>query len=222
MRLLYLNHNYRYFGTYYRAMPMAEQMAARGHQVTLMTVSRDHRWKPAWSTVNGVRLGEMPILLQNVSGEGYGPIDNALRLWHALAHRYDIVHMFDHRPNASFAGLTGRWRGAHLIADWADWWGGPGGVNDFPNRRVKAIGRFEEHWEEQSKLWADRVVTISTVLRQRAIELGVPVNHVLYLPTGAPLDRITPLPVAQARQQLGVPIDRHIAGFIGMGKANWS
>ena len=218
MRLLYLNHNYRHSGTYYRAMPMAEQMAARGHQVTLLTVSREHRWKPAWSMVNGVRLGEMPNLLQNVSGEGYGPIDNVLRLWHALAHRYDIIHMFDHRPNASFAGFTGRWRGARLVADWADWWGGPGGVNDFPNRRVKAIGRFEERWEEQSKLWADRVVTISTVLRQRAIELGVPAKHVLYLPTGAPLDRITPLPTAQARQQLGVPIDRRIAGFIGIGQ----
>ena len=65
-----------------------------------------------------------------------------------------------------------------------DWWGGPGGINDVPRRMVPAIGKFEAWWEERSKLWADGVVTISTVLRQRALNLGCPPERVLYLPTG--------------------------------------
>jgi glycosyltransferase involved in cell wall biosynthesis len=218
LRLLFLNHNYRHFGTYFRVMPMAEQLAARGHHVTVLTVSREHQWKPTWSTVNGVQLGEMPNLNQGNSGEGYGPIDNLLRVTHSLAHRYDIIHMFDHKPNATSAGFSGRLRGAKLVADWADWWGGPGGVNDVPKRRIPAIGKFEAWWEIKSKRWADRVVTISTVLRQRAIECGVPAEHTLYLPTGAALDRISPIPMAAARQQLGVPAERLMAGFIGFGQ----
>ncbi|WP_376793152.1 glycosyltransferase family 4 protein [Thermoflexus sp.] len=220
MRLLYLNHNYRYLGTYERAWNLARGLARRGHQVTLMTVSRQHRWKPTVSIANGVRVVEMPNWGQNYSGEGYGPLDNLLRCLHALIYRYDIIHMFDHKPNASFAGFVGRLRGAKLIADWADWWGGPGGINDVPKRRVPAIGKFEEWWEIKSKLWADGVVTISTVLRQRALDIGCPAERLICIPNGAATDLIRCLPVAEARQRLGVPLDRKIVGFLGMGQGD--
>ncbi len=220
MRLLFLNHNYRFGGTYYRAMGMAEQLALRGHQVTLLTVSREHKWRAEWSTVNGVRVGEMPHLNQSNSGEGYGPIDISRRLWNALLHHYDIIQMFDHKPNATFAGFAGRLRGAALIADWSDWWGGPGGINDVPRRRIPAVGKFEEWWEVRSKQWADAVVTISTVLYERGLALGCPRERILYLPTGAPVHRIRPIPVAEARAKLNVPLDRKIVGFIGIGQGD--
>lgn len=220
MRLLFLNHNNRFGGTYYRAMPMAEKLAARGHAVTLMTVSREHRFRSVWSNANGVDLCETPGWLQENSGQGYGPLDNAHRMVHALVHRYDIIHMFDHRPNATFPGLFGRLRGARLVADWADWWAGPGGLNDVPKRRCVAIGRFDSWWEERSKRWADGVVAISTVLQRRAIDLGCEADRVVYLPTGAAVDRIRKMPVGEARQRLNVPADRRIVGFIGMGQGD--
>lgn len=220
MRLLFLNHNYRNVGTYYRAMPMAERLARRGHEVTLLTVSPIHRWRAVWSEVNGVRLGELPNLAQNNSGEGYGPLDNLFRLWHACRRAYDIVHMFDHKPNASFAGLSARWRGARLIADWADWWGGPGGVNDVPKRRFPIVGKFEAWWEVEQKRRADGVVTISTVLQQRALEIGCPAERVVYIPTGAATDRIAPMPVEVARRQVNAPSARAILGFIGFGQGD--
>jgi glycosyltransferase involved in cell wall biosynthesis len=219
MRLLFLNHNARYEGTYYRAMPMAEWLVKRGHQVTLMTVSNERCWTSSHSQVNGVHLIETPSYGQEVAG-GYGPLDNGWRILHALRHRYDIIQMFDHKPNATFPGFAGKLRGARLVADWADWWGGPGGINDVPVRRFPVVEKFEGWWEAQSKLWADRIITISTVLRQRAIDLGYPAEHVLYLPTGAALDRIRPMPVAEARQQLGLPPERRIVGFIGMGQGD--
>ncbi len=220
MRMLFLNHNYRYLGTYQRAFHIAEVLAQRGHQVTLMTVSWKHRWKATWSIANKVVIAEMPNLGQNYSGEGYGPLDNLLRCLHALTHRYDIIHMFDHKPNASFAGFVGRLRGAILIADWTDWWGGPGGINDVPKRRVPAVGKFEEWWEIKSKLLADGVVTGSTALYQRAIDVGCPRDRVVCIPNGSAPDLIHPIPVAEARQRFGVPLDRKIVGLLSMSQGD--
>ncbi|MCX6030225.1 MAG: glycosyltransferase family 4 protein [Chloroflexi bacterium] len=220
LRLLFLNHNYRYSGTFYRAMPMAEQLARRGHDVTLFVVSRERRWTPAWSVVSGVRLCEAPNLARRGTAEGYAPLDILLRMAHALAHRYDIIQMFDHKPNASFAGFTGRLRGAALVADWADWWGGQGSINDRAGSGLGAVRRFEAGWEVKSKLWADGVVTISTVLQQRAIAVGCRPERVAYIPTGAATDRIRPMPLAEARARLGLPPDRRIVGFIGMGQGD--
>jgi glycosyltransferase involved in cell wall biosynthesis len=214
MRLLYLNHNFRHYGTYFRAMPIAEHMVKRGHKVTLLTVSPTLRTRASWSVVNGVRLGEMPNFGQMNSGGGYGPLDNLYRIAHATAHRYDLIHMFDHKPNATFAGFPGRLRGAKLVSDWADWWGGPGGLNDVP-RRIPAVGKFEEWWEVACRRWADAVTATSTILQQRAIEHGCSPDRVIYIPTGAATERIKRIPVAEARQKLNIPIDRRMVGYIG-------
>ncbi len=220
MRLLFLNHNYRYLGTYQRAFHIGRVLVQRGYSVTLFTVSPRHRWRMTQSVSEGVRIVEMPNFGQNYSGEGYGPLDNLLRCFHSLTHRYDIIHMFDHKPNATFAGLVGRLHGVTLIADWTDWWGGPGGINDVPKRRVPAVGKFEEWWEIKSKLLADGVVTGSTALYQRALDVGCPPEKVICIPNGSAPDLIRPVPVAEARQRLGVPQDRKIVGFFGMGQGD--
>jgi glycosyltransferase involved in cell wall biosynthesis len=58
------------------------------------------------------------------------------------------------------------------------------------------------------------------VLEQRALELGCRPERVLYLPTGAPVDRIRPMPTAAARRQLHQPLERHMLGFIGSGQGD--
>ncbi len=220
MRLLFLNHNHRHLGTYERALHIAEVLVKRGHEATLLTISHISRWKIAWSSENGVRVGEMPNLGQNKIAEGYGLLDNLLRCLHAISNSYDIIHMVDHKPNATFAGFVGRWKGAKVIADWADWWGGPGGINDVPKRRFASIGIFEEWWEIKSKVLADGVVTISTVLKQRAVDVGCRQERILHLPNGCATSLIRSLPVSEARRHLGVPLDRKIVGFLGMGQGD--
>lgn len=220
MRLLLLNHNYRYMGTFGRVMDIARHLTRRDHTVTVMTVSREHRWRPVWSTSEGVQIAEMPNLGQNYSGEGYGPLDNLLRCFHSMIHHYDLIHMFEHKPNSSFAAIVGRLRGAKIAADWTDWWGGPGGINDVPKRRVPAIGKFEEWWEVKTKLLADGVTTISTALYQRALDVGCPADRVIYIPNGCPTDRIHPIPIAEAREHLAIPTKRKIVGFLGMGQGD--
>lgn len=82
------------------------------------------------------------------------------------------------------------------------------------------MGEFEEWWEIETKLLADGVVTISSILKQRALDIGVPPDRVIHIPNGCATDLIRPIPVTQARQQLGVPLDRKIVGFFGMGQGD--
>ena len=217
MRLLVLNHNYRFLGTFNRVMGLAIELAQRHHEVTVMTVSREHRWTTTWSEVDGVRLCECP----NLGLEGYGPLDNLVRILHALRTRYDIVQMFDHKPNATFAGcLAGRFRGARLVSDWADWWGGPGGLNDTPSRRFPPVRKFEEWWEIKSKLLSDGVIAISTTLQQRAFDVGCPRDRVILVPNCGETKSIHTIPLAEARKHLGISPEQKIVGFFGMGQGD--
>jgi glycosyltransferase involved in cell wall biosynthesis len=220
MRFLFLNHNYRGVGTYFRAMPMAERLAQRGHAVSLMTVSRGFRILPNRVVRNGVRVFEMPNLGFDKAGEGYGIFDNFMRLGHSLITRYDLVHAFDHKPNVYFAGRLGQNLGATLIADWSDWWGDSDGINEALTTKYPRVGRFDSNLETQQKRFADGVVTISAVLHHRAVAIGCPVDRVIHIPTGAATDRIKPLPIDVARQKLNVPMDRLLLGFIGVSQTD--
>ncbi len=163
-RILYLAHNYQLSGTYYRAKgcPWLSSSAGAGDDVTLFAVSNDHSYRSAWIRDGAVRVCTTPNLAFAGTAEGYGSLDTPVRCLLAFSDRYDIVHMFDHKPNATLPGFPARLRGARLVADWGDWWG-PGGINDVPTRRFRAIASIESWWEERSKLWADGVVTISSV-----------------------------------------------------------
>lgn len=218
LKLLYLNHNLRNDGTYFRALPMAQSMVKRGHEVTLLTVTRELSWRIRWSDSGGVRVGETPNLKPEVGATGYGLLDIAARSMFSISKRFDIIHSFDHKPNATIPAFLSRaLRGSPVVADWADWWGGPGGVNDRPHR-FPFIHKFEEWWEIDSKIRADAVVTISRVLRERAISLGYPSDKAFYIPTGAPVESIVPLSKSESRKELGLPLDSPLLGFVGISQ----
>lgn len=198
---------------------MAEALAARGHDVTLLCVCRERTLKTRWSRAADVLVGETPNLRPEFGATGYGLPDILARLVTAWTGQYDLIHLFDHKPNATLPGfLTRLRRGPALISDWADWWGGaPGALNDRPHR-FPIVHRFEDWWEVRSKLWSDGVTTISRVLRERALAAGCPAERVLYVPTGAPLQRIVPVPKAEARARLGLDPQASILGFVGISQ----
>ncbi len=218
MRILIMAHNYRFLATAQRGRQIGEALARRGHAVTLCTVSRSHKWRHRWQHAGGVRNYEGAHWLQNLSGEGYAPIDVLTRVGIALTGRWDVAHMLDHKPTVAFPGLAAKLTGATLIADWVDWWGGPGGINDVPRRRFPIVGRFENRLELHTKRAAHGVVTISTVLAERARAIGVPQARILHMPNGADTANIQPIPLAEARARLNIPAERRIVGYLGMSQ----
>lgn len=219
LRVLLLNHNLRNDGTFFRAFPLAEQLVRRGHRTTLLTVSRERRLTTKWSQLNGVDLGETPNLRPEFGATGYGLLDNLARVGIGLGQKWDLIHLFDHKPNATVAGFLARhFKGVPVVSDWADWWGGcAGSLNDVPHR-FPFIHRLEDWWEIRSKLWSDGVSTISQVLRQRALEIGVAQERLAYIPTGAPLEKIRPGSRNDARARLRLEPDCFLLGFVGISQ----
>jgi glycosyltransferase involved in cell wall biosynthesis len=140
--------------------------------------------------------------------------DILYRSGHIAVNSYDIVHGFDHLPNVSFPSFFARkFRRTCFISDWCDWWSKGG----FSDERFKTDfrKRMEAFLEEGIRKIADGVTVISSVLYERAKEIGVPEDKIRIIPSGADADFIRPLSKNEARSKLGLPQDVPILGFFG-------
>lgn len=205
MRLLYLNHNVAFSGTFQRAFHLAREMVARGHEVTLVTTSRSARVRATWTERAGVRLLESPDLLWGPGRTGWDPYNVARRLGALAGSSFDAVHAFDSRPAVIFPALAAARAGATLFMDWADWWGRGGTIAERSGPVVRALfGPVETWFEEAFRTRAAAATVISAALRERCIALGVPGERVLQMPNGCSPPAADPPSREGARARLGL------------------
>ncbi|NUP90303.1 MAG: glycosyltransferase family 4 protein [Candidatus Sumerlaeia bacterium] len=230
MRLLLLNHNTRGQGTYWRALQFARQFHMRGHEVTLMCVAADKRFRARRSSRDGFTLFETPHWAPGLDPqEGWGPLDVLFRTARGLARRVDLVFSFDHKPDAIIPAKAARLRsGCPWISDWCDWWGGPEGLFRrwvIPGEGFQAlparvrrwrewIFRRDERREERARLSADLMTVICQALADRAESLGTRRDRILLLPSGAPADAIQPGDKSSARAALDLPGGAFVLGYM--------
>lgn len=217
MNILMLNHNVKWRGTFFRAFHFARSLVRRGHQVTVFTISPTNRHRCVSQEVDGVAIVETPDLLVGQGRTGWDPYDTARRVC-ALARgpRYDIVHGFDCRPVVIAPALFLRHAfGIPFVSDWADWWGRGGIVQGRPWPVRYLFGPVETFFEEHFRPFADCVTVTSRALHDRAVALGIDRNRVHYVPSGADIETIRPLPKSETRIALGLPPDAKIIEFVG-------
>jgi glycosyltransferase involved in cell wall biosynthesis len=207
MKVLYLNHNVVRSGTYIRAAQLARQVAACGHDVTLVTTSRDrrrsgHEWE--W---NGVRIIEAPDLLTGPGRTGWDPWNTAWRVRRLGREPFDLIHGFDSRPAVILPALAVRRRtGAPLFLDWADWWGRGGTIQERSGWAVRTFFSPVETWfEEAFRTDATAHTTIVETLSERCVSLGVDPARIRWLPNGCEPPAMEPVTRGDARRRLGVP-----------------
>jgi glycosyltransferase involved in cell wall biosynthesis len=168
-----------------RALPMAEALAARGHDVTLLL--------PPWQNPedSGRTWEEEGVTVENIALPprlpGLFHLLTALRLARrALALRPEVVYLF--KPKA-YSGLThwllarlGRARRPRLVVD-SDDWEGYGGWNEIGGY-TRAQQRFFAWQERWGLTHADGVSVASRALESLVWALGIPPERVCYVPNG--------------------------------------
>lgn len=218
MRLLFLNHNVAWSGTFFRAFQLARALAPRGHDVTVVTTSPTERLARRDRERDGVRLIEMPDLFWGRGRTGWDPSNILRRSFGLRAADFDAVHAFDCRPAVILPALhLSFYGGLPLAIDWCDWWGRGGTIAERPGRLVnRLIGGVETWFEESFRTRAAATTVISRALQDRAIALGVPADSILRFPNGCEHELIRPQPRGTARADLGLAPDAEILVHVGL------
>jgi len=215
MKLLFLNHNLREHGTYFRAFHVARELVRRGHSVTLWCVSPGHWYRAVRETLDGVEIVETPSWNPVIGrDDGWGPLDIVWRALHLTDQKWDLVYAFAHPPNVSWIArlAEGIWR-IPVVVDWCDVY--RDGI--FPLRREirayqrqggfklwlqRCAERMEERMERSVLESADGVTVISTYLMDETLKLGIQPENLLRFPSGANLDAIRPMEKLECRAEL--------------------
>ncbi|MBN1273078.1 MAG: glycosyltransferase family 4 protein [Candidatus Aminicenantes bacterium] len=219
MRVLMLLSNSAGKGTYWRALQLARSLAKRGHVLTVLATSRERRLRfdTRPDVQAGVTLVEAPDMLWGPLRSGWDPWSVIARIGWARGRHFDLVHAFESRPVVIFPALFWqRCRNVRLILDWCDWFGRGGSVEERPNWLIRTLLRpVETFFEESFRDCANGTTVINSLLRRRAIELGVAPETIFHLPNGSNAEELRPIPRTEARRVLGWPVDVPIIGYIG-------
>jgi glycosyltransferase involved in cell wall biosynthesis len=204
-------------GTYWRALALGQELVARGHEVSLLAISPKRRRGFDIRDARGVTVVETPDLLPGSLRSGWDPWDALARIAWLRERTFDLVHAFENRPVALLPALYLRQKqNLPLVSDWCDWFGRGGSVEERPNPLVRAILRpVETFFEEIPRSRADGVTVINTILRQKAVALGIWSERILLLPNGANVEEIRPGDQAEARRRLGLPLNVRLIAYTG-------
>lgn len=213
-RLLILISNREGKGTYWRSAVFARELVKLGYSVTIMTVSPSRKYGFSEKTVDGVTIVESPDL---VPSSGYDPWDMVCRMWWLKGRSYDLIHAFESRPVVIGPALYLKNKlKIPLVLDWCDWFGRGGSVEERTNPFLRGILRpVETYFEQNFRTYADGTTVINSLLREKAVELGVREESILYLPNAVNIVEFPPMGMKQLRSELGLPVDAPILGYTG-------
>lgn len=258
MRALILVHNLAERGSWFRALEIARRLVRRGHHVQLAYTSDTRKYRPVYrrmdASAQSVAEGALSVQRGRIAPpppgapgefvwaecpnftffneiqEGWSLFDNAVRVRDALASRWDLIYGFSHKPDCVLPALAGKARGAKVVLDWSDWWGGEEGLYRLcviPSNRHQSMPRLwrmvrravfaaESWWEPRVYALADAVTLISEeFLAHPAAPRGLE-NKSLILHSGSPLEAIRPMPKEEARAALGLqyPDGATVLGYV--------
>ena len=219
MKILLLNHNVAWSGgAFFRAYHFGRELARRGHEVDLISISRDRRFTFDLEVRDGLRVHGSPDLFWGRGRTGWDPWDVLWRIVRVRRSRPDLVHAFDSRPAVILPALAAKSRGVPLVLDWADWWGRGGTIEERPTgTAIQILARpLETFFEEHFRGRADGTTVISTALAQRAASLGIPADRILKISQGSDVDGVVPRDRDASRSRLGLPRDVPIVAYLGV------
>jgi glycosyltransferase involved in cell wall biosynthesis len=210
-------------GTWHRVFNFARALGRRGHSVCLVK-GGTQRLLPVRSVEDGVTLWDFPRFWgSSLFHRGTRmPWDIAARAVFQAASRADVVHTFTHHLNSLLPTVVARWTnpGAITVGDRDDLWADGGLYGDGSDRSFWGTLDYRFHsWTERGMgRWLGATTVVSDDLMERARASGAPAARIRKVINGCPIDRIWPGDRRGARATLGLPADRSILLFIGVGQ----
>ena len=207
-----------------RYLPLALQMARRGHQVRIAALHPDiHALSSRNQSVDGIEVkyvAPMHVRKQGNTKVYYHPVQLiALTLraaWglslDACSSKAQILHVGKPHPMNSVAGLLGSFRPAtHLCVDCDDY---EAGSMHFTGAWQRALITYFE--KRVPKL--ARLVSVNTqFMRQKLCDWGIPPHKIIYLPNGVDRERFQPQNAERLellRRELGLE-GKQVVAYIG-------
>lgn len=222
LKILTLNHNQKLIGTYGRCFYFSRELARHGHEVTMVTVSRDSLYRPKvyfkksflgeYERPEGegpwFRIIEGPALGHKwLPGWGSGPLDIAARIKEILGGDYDAIYGFEYQPNVSWPlYLTRILKKYVYFSDWCDWYAG----NSNRLRGIKMAHKIDAFFEERIRFLARRLTVTSKALYERAQRMGIPNNRITKISQGIDPEYYACLDKDEMRTRLGFDQGRPI------------
>jgi hypothetical protein len=213
---LLLNHNMRGEGTWFRAWNLARQLAAHGHEVTLVTVHPRRAWRCRREPCEGVMVIESPYWgVRRWAASGLDPADILYRMLLMMRAKYHVLYGFSSLPSVSLPLLLASWlRKRKLrVSDWDDLFTG-GGIYEGWNRGWRRLFyRIQRGLEYGVRRRAHGVTVTSHFLRDQARSCCA--GPVLYLPAGCDPESIPVLDRDECLSALRLPETALYIGFLG-------
>lgn len=217
MKILYITLNQTNQGTYFRAIGLARGLCQKGHEVTIISTSRNNKWGVKTSEIEkGLIQVEMPDIFSGALRSGWDPWNILNRILWVRDKQFDLVHAFESRPTVIFPSLFLKSKGIPLIMDWADWFGKGGSVEERPNPLLRTLLRpFETFFEENFRKKAIASTVICTELKQKLVSLNIDDESILLLPNGIDQRNDLPRNRIKARNEIGLSNSIPIIGWVG-------
>ena len=231
MQILVLSHNFRDFGTYFRARAVASYFASLGHHVTFVYNNQDKLFQGALSHQDEMTILESPSFTYLFNPQdGWSIFDWAARIRHILKRRYDLIFAFGHKPNILLpARHCQHWHHAFVAADWCDLWSGQRGLirevilpsMDYRQRKIhKKIARraafaLESLLEKRFCRKSSAAIVISEFLRKQCLASGMPEDKVHLMYSGCNTRRIMPQNRIHCLKELEIGLNDSVLGYLG-------
>jgi len=212
-RILFLNHNYENYGTYFRCYYLGKYLSILGHNITLVCASKsnfDLRIRTK-AINNNFRIITLPRLKIHEYHTGH-ILRMLINSEIVILKDFDILHSFAvAQPSTGIPTVLCRLlKGKPVVVDWDDDWSdGLGRYHPYP------IWRAVSYLEKYIPKMADKITVASEFLKNKSLQYGYESKKIFKLPNGSNIDFIKPIDMSKARQYLGLKQEEPI--ILAMG-----
>lgn len=179
-------------GGWGRTFPLGRGLALNGCDVTIITSDNKKGFFPVKDYEEGVNIIKFKDIISfNILNKGFGILSFFNKIIFSIFHKFDIVHADSHRPNSYYPCIINRflYRSKFVI----EWWDNFGFDGQLKNKS-KLFKIFLSNWESRneiaSKIKADGVIVLSTLMKERALFSGVSISKIRILHGGADVQSI--------------------------------